>query len=211
MHKRSSRLFVITLGLLTAASAWGADRWETLKAINLVENPTNQTRVGPRGELGPYQFRSATWKMHTQKPFDMANDRSSSDAVAVAHYEWIRHGLGEAGIDANTHNIAMAWNCGLNAVIGGHVPTVSYQYAERVQNLVNTFKQQERAAMAAAPKVLPAPARPKSDFDLEFNEQQKPHFVLEDDSQTPLLVVNTEAPRLGLTVPSAIFALASTN
>ncbi|HVU18212.1 MAG TPA: hypothetical protein VHD32_14915 [Candidatus Didemnitutus sp.] len=141
----------------------------------------------------------------------MAIDRASSDEVAVAHYEWIKRGLIDAGIDANTYNIAMAWNCGLGAVVGGHVPSVSYQYADRVRNLVNTIKQQERDTVASAPKVVPAPAHPKSNFDLEFDtDHSKPHFVLEDDSQAPLLVVSTESPRFGLSLPG-VFALASTN
>ena len=59
------------------------ERWETLRAINMVENPTNQTGYGSKGELGPYQFRSSTWRMYSSKPFRMANDRTSADQVAV--------------------------------------------------------------------------------------------------------------------------------
>lgn len=137
LHALILVLLVSSFGSLAVAS----DRWETLRAINMVENPTNQTGYGSRGELGPYQFRSSTWRMHTNKPFRMANDRESADQVAVMHYEWIKGRLQEAGIDANSYNIALAWNCGITAVINGHVPMQTYHYAERVNNLADTYRQ----------------------------------------------------------------------
>jgi hypothetical protein len=113
-----------------------------LRAINWVENPTNQTQVGRFGELGPYQFRPATWRMHTDKPFSMAVQRATADEVAVKHYEWLKSMLEKAGVEPSAFNIAMAWNCGLDAVLNGHIPGASYDYAQRVTNLVQTFKQQ---------------------------------------------------------------------
>lgn len=92
-------LLVSTLGFTTIAGA--SDRWETLRAINWVENPTNQTHVGRFGELGPYQFRPATWRMHTDKPFRQAIDRTVADEVAVKHYEWIKRTFEQAGIEPN--------------------------------------------------------------------------------------------------------------
>ena len=139
-------LLVTVLAFTNQASASG--RWETLRAINLVENPTNQTQVGRFGELGPYQFRPSTWKMHTDKPFRLAIQRDVADEVAVKHYEWIKRMLDQAGIEPSPFNIAMAWNCGLGAVIQGRVPTVTYNYAKRVSNLVEAY--QERVTPPAA-------------------------------------------------------------
>ncbi len=148
MKRLHSLLFmVLALAGLTANAA--SSRWETLRAINWVENPTNQTRYGSKGELGPYQFRRDTWRIHTNKPFTLANDRATADEVAVLHYEWIKQGLTEAGIEPTAFNIAMAWNCGLGAVKSGRVPTVSYHYAEQVSNLAEMFGQRAREEQLA--------------------------------------------------------------
>jgi hypothetical protein len=139
-------LLVSLLGFISVAAA--SDRWETLRAINWVENPTNQTQVGRFGELGPYQFRPGTWRMHTDKPFRQAIQREAADEVAVKHYEWIKRTFLKAGVDPNVFNIAMAWNCGVEAVLSGRAPRVSYHYAERVNNLVETLKDRHRPELA---------------------------------------------------------------
>lgn len=141
-------LLVSTLAFTTQARA--DDRWETLRAINWVENPTNHTRTGRFGELGPYQFRPTTWRMHTRKPFSMAVQRAAADEVAVIHYEWIKDRLEAAGVHASAFNIAMAWNSGVDNVIKGRSPAVSYNYAERVVNLVHAFHARALAAAEAA-------------------------------------------------------------
>jgi hypothetical protein len=173
-------LAVSTLAFTIGASA--SDRWDTLRAINWVENPTNQTHVGRYGELGPYQFRPATWQMHTDLPFRFAADRAAADEVAVRHYEWIKHTFERAGVEPSAFNIAMAWNCGVDAVVNGRIPAASYDYAERVTNLVNTLKQRSEP-LAAEQKSPPAPA-----LDLKIDDQRTdlrfrviqdaPHFVL---------------------------------
>jgi hypothetical protein len=153
-------LLVPILGFALKAGA--DDRWETLRAINWVENPTNHSRAGRFGELGPYQFRAGTWRMHTKKPFRLATQRETADEVAIKHYEWIKENLERAGVDANPFNIAMAWNTGVGNVVNGRVPSVSYDYAERVTNLVQTFKRtasQAAVAVAAAPAVKVAPVQ----------------------------------------------------
>ncbi len=193
------------LGLLPCAAP-AASRWETLQAIHLVENPTDKTSYGPRGELGAYQFRADTWRLHSRKPFRMALDRASSDEVAVLHYEWIRRGLSDAGIDANTYNIALAWNCGLGAVVGGRVPSVTYRYASQVKNLADMFAQQAREEQAAAraavataqPTVVPTvPAFNLTVAPLKFEVAgEAPRFVVRAGEPVIAAVVRTdkEAP-----------------
>ncbi|HZP60566.1 MAG TPA: hypothetical protein VFB27_09610 [Opitutaceae bacterium] len=128
-------------GLATAAST--ANRWETLEAIHWVENPHNSTRMGPHGELGPYQFRQATWRMYSHRPFYQAINRQYSDEVAVKHYEWLKGGLIQAGVSPTPYNIALAWNAGLDAVIGRRIPSASRSYAEQVSNLAEHIKSNE--------------------------------------------------------------------
>lgn len=135
----------VILGIsVSVASA--ADRWETLQAIHWVENPTESTRPGRHGELGAYQFRRATWHMHTKDSFHLANHRPTADKVAVEHYEWLRRGLIRNGIPATSYNIALAWNAGLTAVVRGRIPAASRSYASRVNNLVVDLKARQLAS-----------------------------------------------------------------
>ncbi|HEU5080257.1 MAG TPA: hypothetical protein VFT72_13685 [Opitutaceae bacterium] len=122
-----------------------SDRWETLQAIHMVENPTNSTRVGRAGELGPYQFRPATWRMHTKKPFHLAADRAEADKVAVKHYEWIKRNLERAGVQATSFRIALAWNAGLDAALQDRAPRSSRHYAARVQAIAEDLQKQQVA------------------------------------------------------------------
>jgi hypothetical protein len=132
------RLWAIVLAGTGGVAA--SERWETLQAINWVENPRNSPRPGPMGELGPYQFRPSTWRTYTKRPFALARERRYSDEVAVRHYEWIKRGLQEAGIDPIPYNIALAWNAGLEQVVKGRAPASAGDYATRVNNLVEMLK-----------------------------------------------------------------------
>ena len=179
-HFIRSLLLVSILGSTTIAEA--ADRWETLRAINWVENPTNQTQVGRYGELGPYQFRPGTWRMHSSKPFQLATQRAVADEVAVKHYEWIKRTLERGGAEANVFNIAMAWNCGVEAVLSGRAPGASYHYAERVSNLVETLKQ----------RILPDLARDnqseaREDTNLDVHGAEQVRFRILRDTPRFLL------------------------
>ena len=132
---RYAVLLVVTFAM-TAVAAFASQRWETLQAINWVENPRNSMRVGSHGELGPYQFRVSTWRMYTNKPFALAVQREAADEVAVKHYEWIKRNLESNGLRATPYNIALAWNAGLDQVVNGRVPASAYAYAAQVNNLV---------------------------------------------------------------------------
>jgi hypothetical protein len=125
-----------------------AGRWATLEAIHHLENPRNLTRPGRFGELGAYQFRLSTWRMHTTTPFQKALDRRTSDEVAVQHYEYLKKGLEAARIPATPYNIALAWNSGLGGVVGGTSPRVAHRYAERAANLAAVFDQPQLVASA---------------------------------------------------------------
>lgn len=126
---------------LFAQQAGAGERWETLEAIHWVENPRNSTRPGPHGELGAYQFRENTWRMHTKVPFNRALERPHSDTVAVKHYEWIKRGLARAGMEVTPYTIALAWNGGLTATVRGQAPRAAHDYAERVSNIATQLSQ----------------------------------------------------------------------
>ena len=134
--------------MLGCARIFASERWETLQAINWVENPSNSAKTGPGGELGPYQFKPATWRMYTQKPFALAVQRQHSDDVAVRHYEWIKRSLQSSGIEPTPFYIALAWNAGLGKVVNGRAPASAYQYASQVNNLVGVLKARQSAPEA---------------------------------------------------------------
>lgn len=145
------RILFVAMLVSSSASLWAGDpdRWETLQAINMIENPTNSPRPGRHGELGPYQFRRTTWRMHTKRSFQLAIQREHADEIAIAHYQWIKERLENNGLPTSTYNIAMAWNAGVDAVISGRVPRVSRGYAQRVTNIVGDLKRRDTPSIAA--------------------------------------------------------------
>lgn len=124
---------------LALSSGHASVRWATLEAIHQLENPRNVKRPGPCGELGAYQFRASTWRMHTTTPFERALDRRISDLVATRHYEWLKRGLEQARLPASPYNIALAWNGGLKAAIAGRSPLAAREYAGRAANLADAL------------------------------------------------------------------------
>jgi len=142
-------LAVMVLGTACAAGpVWASERWVTLEAIHRIENPFDSPRPGRFGELGAYQFRESTWRMHTTVPFARAVERRVSDEVAIRHYEWLKRRLEQKGLPATPYNIALAWNAGVNAVLRSRVPTVARDYAERAANLAGTL---ERPMLVSLP------------------------------------------------------------
>lgn len=139
---------VLLVGL--AGTLCAAEQWETLQAIHLIENPHDSTRPGAHGELGAYQFRQTTWRMHSKAPFRNALVRSYADRVAVAHYDWLARQLRRSGLQPNTYNIALAWNAGIGAVTSGRAPRVSHQYARRVVNIADELHQATVAVSIAS-------------------------------------------------------------
>lgn len=157
MIRLTARLVALAVLVGTAGRAFAADRWDTLQAIHLIENPSNSTRPGPHGELGAYQFRRATWRMHSHKPFHQALNRAESDTVAAAHYDWLAEGLERNGVPATAYNIALAWNAGLSATVSGRAPRTSRDYAQRVVNLARELGGSPLALMTATPHIVLTP------------------------------------------------------
>lgn len=145
MIRQQIRLLMAMMLVGIAGSLGAAERWETLQAIHLIENPTNSSQPGAHGELGAYQFRASTWRMHTRKPFRSALVRTHADAVALNHYDWICAQLRRQGLPVTTYNIAMTWNAGIGAVSSGRVPRASRQYAERVVNIARDLQRSQVA------------------------------------------------------------------
>lgn len=78
--------------------------------------------------------------MHTSVPFQQAVDRTTSDAIAVKHYEWIKRGLEAARVPATPYYIALAWNSGLTATVSGRSPRIAHDYAQRALNLATAIE-----------------------------------------------------------------------
>ena len=141
-------LFAPVLTVLSPAAhaAQTAARWATLEAIHNLENPYDRSTPGPYGELGPYQFREATWRQYSHEPFRHALNRCSSDQVAIACYERLKSVLAQHGYPATAYNIALAWNGGIGAVLGRHPSHAARDYAERAANLAADYQRSMVAA-----------------------------------------------------------------
>ena len=130
----------LVLATFTSATLRATERWETLQAIHWVENPTDTERPGRYGELGAYQFRETTWRMHTTAACARATDRRASDEVAIRHYEWLKRELVRNGVEVTPYNMALAWNGGLRAAVHGPAAASTRDYAERENNLAQQLK-----------------------------------------------------------------------
>lgn len=136
---------VVALSLFATVQARASERWATLEAIHRLENPWDSEVPGSYGELGAYQFREQTWKMHTQAPFSRALDRRSSDVVAVKHYDWIKAEIERRGLVATPYRIALVWNGGIRALVGDNPPASAVDYATRAANIAAELEKSELA------------------------------------------------------------------
>ncbi len=108
--------------------------------------------TGRFGERGAYQFRRATWRLHTRASFDLAHNRAVANSVAHRHYLWIISRLDENGIPATPYNIACAWNAGAGNVARGTLSRAAREYGESVSNL--TLEALRRQLPSVKPKPL---------------------------------------------------------
>jgi hypothetical protein len=141
---RLAPVFVLSLLCITT-TARASERWATLEAIHQIENPNDSMAPGPCGELGAYQFREDTWKMHTMAPFSDALDRHTSDTIAVKHYEWLKAELNRHGVEASPYMIALAWNGGIKAALDPNPPASALDYAMRAANLAAELQSRQIA------------------------------------------------------------------
>lgn len=133
-------------GTLEAANTSQAERDAFLRAIAEVETGNNPRKVGRLGERGPYQFRLATWRQHTSRPFREAHSPAVAHAVASRHYDWIIRTLERQGRPVTPYLIAAAWNSGVTRVSSGRIPPAARDYAQRVVNLASMWSPEIRAA-----------------------------------------------------------------
>ena len=101
----------------------------------------------------------------------------------MKHYEWIKRTLEQAGVEPSVFNIAMAWNCGAEAVLSGRAPTASYNYAERVTNLVETWKENARPMLVEEKH----PAVRAEELNLDDHSDEQVRFRILQD--TPRFVL----------------------
>jgi hypothetical protein len=156
-------VFSVLVSLFACVPARASERWATLQAIHMLENPRDLATPGSFGELGAYQFRPETWRMHTLAPFESALDRRVSDAVAVKHYDYLRGQIQRRGLEPTPFRIALAWNAGLAAASSMRPPRAAVDYATRASNLAGEYHRIELAtaatqgsSIASAPSAKPA-------------------------------------------------------
>lgn len=138
---------VLAAGMTSeAAAAHDNGRDAFLRAIAEVETGNNPRKIGRLGERGQYQFRLATWRQHTKRPFGEAHSPAVAYAVASRHYDWILQTLERNGRQPTPYMIAAAWNSGVSRVSSGRIPAASRDYAERVVNLASLWSPAIRAA-----------------------------------------------------------------
>jgi hypothetical protein len=113
----------------------------TLIAVLLIVLPMVETphgvpaHPGPAGETGPFALTPRV-RIDRGRELRARGVRVTDEAIAAEQLRWLARNLKAAGVDANAYNLALAWNCGLERVLQGKAPMRSYDFAHRVQNLV---------------------------------------------------------------------------
>lgn len=135
---------IVAVQIVTSAQPISSrEAFRILEAIHQVENPDNVETPGAHGELGPFQMTLDTWRMHTLLPFtpQYACDPQLAQSVALKHLRGIEREFAKRGIYPGAYNFAIAWNAGVHAAAGGiHVPTETFLYAQRVENIYKTIR-----------------------------------------------------------------------
>ena len=134
-------LTLLAITSLFTLSSYGSisDKYVTTVAFNWstaqVETANNPRVVGPVGELGVYQFTSATWYQYTTTPFKRAVNTEIASVVAKRHTDWICQQLLKKGITPTAEWIALCWHAGFEAATSGHVSAKARDHAKRVDAL----------------------------------------------------------------------------
>lgn len=124
----------ILLMLLLASPAVALDERAILHAISLVETGGNANAIGKRKEKGMYQMIPAI----------VSEFKGSDTAAATRAIREIERRFIAAGIEPTPFLVACAWNGGCNAVVEGRIRPAAWQYAIRVQNLMEKYHAKEK-------------------------------------------------------------------
>lgn len=117
------------------------DRRIFLRSIGEVESGGRDRALGVAGERGRYQLTREVWAQHTRADFKLAHRPGFAYAVAEKHFDWLLSGLLAADRPGDVRHMAAAWNAGLSAVVNSRVPEVSWDYAQRVENVYISFEE----------------------------------------------------------------------
>jgi hypothetical protein len=120
--------------------------FDILEAIHEIENPTNSLVPGKHHEQGPFQFTLDAWRDVTVLPFipQFTCNYDIAQAVALKRVRFIEEEFVKHGVRPSVFMVAVAWNAGLKAAIGGPIPESSVDYANRVVNLVNLMRDERK-------------------------------------------------------------------
>ena len=114
------------------------DTARLIKCIMACERGRWSDALGKKGERGPLQFKEDTWKEMTSLPFFYADDEDWALEVGRFALNKYRYQLLERHIEPTTYRLALAFHCGLNAVIlSKWVSAADSNYAYRIVNLMN--------------------------------------------------------------------------
>lgn len=155
------RWFFIFSALVVTLAATPLDRKALLDAIGMVETG-GQPRLGRHFETGIYQMTPA---VRRQVGGDDKEAALKWLDIIIRRYEAV-------GIDPNPWSLAIAWNAGPNALLKGYVPWSTYEYANRVTALYQSYT----LVIPVAPQTPHVPSMSPHMFT--FNTQVRPRFVI---------------------------------
>mgnify|MGYP000887730094 CR=1 FL=1 len=115
-----TRLALTLTFAAVAATIWGpmppaveVDRPTFLAAIAARESHSEPGAIGLAGERSAYQFTAATWRFHTDAPFELATfDAELAHWVAEQHFEQLKKELRNRRVPVRPETLAAAWNKG---------------------------------------------------------------------------------------------------
>ncbi len=124
---------IILVTLCSLAPLWADyNRDIQLEAIRLVENTKGW---GKYSEFGPHQLTKSV-RLRV----------GGHDKTAAMKWLLIVEGdMKRYGIDLHPFNIACVWNAGINSVRKGRIPQSTYDYANRVCNMMEILHRTQKS------------------------------------------------------------------
>jgi hypothetical protein len=105
-----------------------------LAGIHLVENPRGL--IGAAGEHGPYHLLPTSRAAAARRLRERGVTAPAELQLAREHLAQIRREYAALGVADLPFNLALAWNAGATAAARNRAPESSYDYAQRVMNLM---------------------------------------------------------------------------